>query len=138
MKKYIKNKDFIPERFYRIKQLNINKSEKRIISLFIILNLLLLPFTARIMLGSKEKTIKNLDNIVHSKHDSLDINDIDLWIENIFNDDIKEACITNNNGELVVSDFNKVNELARNNRIKINDINLNENNKYKLGVSLNE
>ena len=53
-------------------------------------------------------------------------------------DEVEEAYIANNNGEVVVNDIDKIDELSLNSLIKISDVNLNSNGKYKLGVSLNE
>ena len=53
-------------------------------------------------------------------------------------DDIEEAYIVNNNGEITVNDLEKIDELSLNTLIEITEVNLNDNEKYKLGVSLNE
>ena len=59
MKKYMKNKDFIPEKFYNKKELNKNKTENRVFILFLILNLILIPITTKSIGEVKEKPIAN-------------------------------------------------------------------------------
>ena len=138
MKKYMKNKDFIPEKFYDKIELNKNKTENRIFTLFLIINLLLIPFTTKSMSEIKEKPIVNKSDMYDDKLNKINSNDINMWIENIIRDEVEEAYIANNNGEVVVNDINKIDELSLNSLIEISDVNLNSNGKYKLGVSLNE
>ena len=138
MKKYMKNKDFIPEKFYDKIELNKNKTENRIFTLFLIINLLLIPFTTKGMSEIKEKPIVNESDIYDSKPNEINSNDINIWIENIIRDEVEEAYIANNNGEVVVNDIGKIDEFSLNSLIKISEVNLNSNGKYKLGVSLNE
>lgn len=138
MKKYMKNKDFIPEKFYDKIELNKNKTENRIFTLFLIINLLLIPFTTKGMSEIKEKPIVNESDIYDSKPNEINSNDINIWIENIIRDEVEEAYIANNNGEVVVNDIDKIDEFSLNSLIKISEVNLNSNGKYKLGVSLNE
>ncbi|BCZ46893.1 hypothetical protein psyc5s11_29600 [Clostridium gelidum] len=138
MKKYMKNKDFIPEKFYDKIEVNKNKTENRIFTLFLIINLLLIPFTTKSMSEIKEKPIDNKSAIYDSRPNKINSNDIKIWIENMLKDEVEEAYIANNNGEVVVNDIDKIDELSLNSLIKISDVNLNSNGKYKLGVSLNE
>jgi hypothetical protein len=137
MKEYIKNKNFIPEKFYNKILLNKDKKENMILLLFLILNLFLLPITAQDISGIKEESNLSKDNDI--KQNKINLDNINIWMESIDKDNnIEEAYINNNIGEIVVGDLNKIDELSSNNSIKIENINLNDNKKYKLGVSLNE
>ena len=138
MKRYMKNKDFIPEKFYDKIELNRNKAENKIFTLFLIINLFIIPITTKSIGEVKEKTIVNRSDVYDSKQNNINSNDINIWIENIMKSDIEEACITNNNGEVIVKDLDEIDELSSNNSIEINDVNLESSGKYKLGVSLNE
>src|SRR5690242_1820782 len=138
MKKYMKNKDFIPEKFYDKIELNRNKTENKIFTLFLIINLFIIPITTKNIGEVKEKPIVNRSDIYDSKQNNINSNDINIWIESIIKSDIEEACITNNNGEVVVKDLDEIDELSSNSSIEINDVNLESSGKYKLGVSLNE
>lgn len=137
MKKYMKNKDFIPEKFYDKIELTKSKNENKIFTFFLIINLLLVQTTAKSIQEINEQNIvgKYDASIEQNKYNS---NDINLWIENIMRDDIEEAYITNNNGEVVVDDLDKVDELSSSTSIEISDVNLNTDDKYRVGVSLNE
>ena len=138
MKRYMKNKDFIPEKFYDKIELNRNKTENKIFTLFLIINLFIIPITTKSIGEVKEKTIVNRSDVYDSKQNNINSNDINIWIENIMKSDIEEACITNNNGEVIVKDLVEIDELSSNSSIEINDVNLESSGKYKLGVSLNE
>lgn len=138
MKKYMKNKGFIPEKFYNKIELNKNKTENRLFTLFLIVNLLLIPITTKSISEPKEKPIENKNGIYDSKQNKISFNDINIWLENIIKDEVEEAYITNNNGEVLVNDLDKIDEFSSNSPIDINNINLNSSSKYKLGVSLNE
>lgn len=137
MKKYMKNKDFIPEKFYDKIELTKSKNENKIFTFFLIINLLLVQTTAKSIQEINEQNIvgKYDASIEQNKYNS---NDINLWIENIMRDDIEEAYITNNNGEVVVDNLDKVDELSSSTSIEISDVNLNTDDKYRVGVSLNE
>ena len=138
MKKYMKNKGFIPEKFYNKIELNKNKTENRLFTLFLIVNLLLIPITTKSISEPKEKPIEKKNGIYDSKQNKISFNDINIWLENIIKDEVEEAYITNNNGEVLVNDLDKIDEFSSNSPIDINNINLNRSSKYKLGVSLNE
>jgi len=137
MKKYMKNKDFIPERFYNKVDLNKSKNENRIFTFFLIINLILVQTTAKSIHEINEQNLRGKYE-VSNEQSKYNINDINLWIENIMKDDIEEAHINNNNGEIVVDDLDKIEELGASASIEITDVNLNTDEKYRLGVSLNE
>ena len=134
----MKNRDFIPEKFYNKIELNKNKTEKQLFTLFLIINLLIIPITTKSIGEFKEKPIEKKINIYDSKYNNINSNNINIWIESIIKNDIEEAYITNNNGEVVVKDLEKIDEFSSNGSIEISDVNLNSSGKYKLGVSLNE
>lgn len=137
MKKYIKSKDFIPEKFYDKKQANINKKETGILLLFLILNLILLPSTAKNIDEIKAPMINkvNMESDISNK---IEVEQINLWIENILNDDIDEVCINKNKGEITINSLDSIDNLSANKFISISDANLKNDGKYKLGVNLHE
>ncbi|WP_315074552.1 hypothetical protein [uncultured Clostridium sp.] len=136
MKKYMKNKNFIPEKFYYRMELKERKNERRIIVLFLLINLSLFSTTFKDIkkVYEKQQPITNTD--IEQKN--VNFNNVNTWIRNIFKDDIEEAYITNNNGEIEVESVNKINNLNLEDSINITDVSLNNDKKYKLGVSLNE
>lgn len=138
MKKYMKSKNFIPERFYNKKQANINKKEKGILFLFLILNLILIPRTTKSIEEIKKTPTVNKVNVDTDESNKIELNQINLWIENILNDDIEEAYINKNKGEIIINSLDNIDSLSSNKFIAISDVNLKNDGKYKLGVNLNE
>lgn len=135
MKKYMKNKNFIPEKFYYKNELNNSKMENRIMILFLLMNLLLLPTTYKEMNKANEKPHIINNNI---KQNQYYLENIIMWVDNIFNDNIERAYITNNDGEILVDNLDRIDKLNLSNSLKIKDISKNDDEKYKLGLSLNE
>jgi len=138
MKKYMKSKNFIPERFYNKKQANINKKEKGILLLFLILNLILIPHTTKSIEAIKKAPAVNKVNMDTDKSKKIEVDQINLWIENIINDDIDEVYINKNKGEIIINSLDNIDNLISNKFIVISDVNLKNDGKYKPGVNLNE
>jgi hypothetical protein len=138
VKKYMKNKDFIPEKFYEKIESGKIKRENKILLFFLIIDLLLIPTTVKDIMGAKDKKVQIEQENKVNKNEMI-LNNINVWIDNIINDDIQEAYITSNSGsEITINDLNIINELSENSSIKIKNVNLKNENQYKLGVSLNE
>lgn len=137
MKQYMKNKNFIPEKVYKEIELSQSKREIGILVMFLIINLLMLPTTASRISANREneEQVLKVDN---KRKNPVYFKDINIWLNNIFDDRIEEIHVTNGKGEIVVKNFDKINELSINPLIKIVDINSVSEDKYKLGVHLNE
>lgn len=135
MKTYTKNKKFISEKIRSKMELNKNKRQNVMIALFLILNFIILPTTVEDVLKVKERPLSNKEAVKKTPEYS---DDVKTWINNIFDDSIEEAYVANNNGEIIINNFDGVDKLSLIPSIRINDINLNNDKKYKLGVSLNE
>lgn len=138
MKKYMKNKDFIPEKFYNKKQISKNKKEKGILLLFLILNLFLLPTTIKSIEKTKKDAVINKTNIEEKSLSDGEFDNIKIWIDNVISDNVEEAYINKNKGEIIISSLENIDKLSGNKSIIISDVNLNNDGKYKLGVSLYE
>jgi hypothetical protein len=134
----MKSKDFIPEKFYQKKQANINEKENGMIIIFLILNLIALPTTAKNIEKIKEKPVIKLMDMETDKSNQIELDQINLWIENILNDDIDEVCINKNKGEIIIKSLDSIENLSSNKFISISDVNLKNDGKYKLGVNLHE
>lgn len=134
----MKNKNFIPEKFYNRKELNKNKKEKILLMLFVIVNLILVPITTKSIREIKTTTMVSNDGINNSKSRKIDANSINIWIESIIEDDIDEANITKSNGDVTVNNLTKIEELSSNKFINIREFNLKDDGKYNLIVDLNE
>lgn len=135
MNKYTKNKNFIPEKFHYKMKLKEKKAEMKLIALFLIINLYLLPRFCEDIKKNYEKPYTTVTNI---KQSNVNLDNVTTWIKSTFNDDIEEVYITNDNGEIIVEGLDKIDNLKLDDSIAVNDISLNNDKKYKLGVSLNE
>ncbi len=136
MKIYTKNKDFIPERFFNKVEMDTIRKENKVIILFLIINLIAFPFVVQNISETKESSKLNRNsNIEEGK---IKFEDISIWVKNLMKDNIEEAHITNNGGDIIVDNLSDIDELSSNGFIEIHDMNLNDNEKYKLGVSLYE
>lgn len=138
MKKYIKNKGFISEKFYKKVEMNSSKKIKNIIICFLIINISLIPNTIENIIKAKEK--EQLSNIrtIESVPSKININNISLWIDYLFNENILQADITNGNGMILISNIEEINNITLWKFTKIIKVNNNENGKYKLEVRSNE
>ncbi|MBN7572666.1 MULTISPECIES: hypothetical protein [Clostridium] len=136
MKIYTKNKDFIPERFFNKVEMNTIRKENKVIISFLIINLIAFPFVVQNISETKESSKLNRNS--NLEEGKIKFEDISIWVKNLTKDNIEEAHITNNGGDIIVNNLSDIDELSSNGFIEIHDINLNDNEKYKLGVSLYE
>ncbi|WP_252229159.1 hypothetical protein [Clostridium sp. ZBS15] len=138
MKKYIRNENFIPRKFYDLKIQKEVESIKRIKFLFIIVNLILLPMTFKniyIFRENKSNLINNADNNkIEVEESSVDCDDIVSWINNIFLDEIESACVDKDGGQFKINEMDAIEKIDSD--INIKNIN-NDNTNYILGVELN-
>jgi ABC-type cobalt transport system substrate-binding protein len=134
----MKNKDFIPEKFYDKKEANKNKNEKTLLIMILILNLILVPITTNSIRENKKTYLTSNDGINNDKIKKIDPNSIKILIESVIKDDIEEVYLTKNNGNLIVNNLERIEELSSNKFINIRGLNLNDDGKYNLVVGLNE
>lgn len=106
--------------------------------LFIIINLLMLPTTTKTIYKTKKVDVSNKVSIEDKKFKSDEINNVNIWIENVLNDNVEEVYINKDKGEIVIDSLEGIDRLTSNKLITIRDVNLKNDGKYKLGVSLNE
>lgn len=137
MKKYMKNKNFIPEKFYYRKESYKNKKEKGFLVLLLILNLILVPITTKKIGEIKKTTLVSKYYVNNIKSNKIDMSNINIWIESILKEGISSAYITKNNGEVTVNNLERMDELSSIKSIKIEEVKK-EDEKYKLSVSLDE
>ncbi|MBW6410933.1 hypothetical protein [Clostridium weizhouense] len=137
--RYMRNKDFIPRKFYSQKSKQEQNDKKRITILFIMLNILILPVTLKNLHEFKNTYLDNTE-IIETENvleDKVDTRDIECWVENLFIDQVEWAKVTKDGGEIEVNDL----EVLKNKKIKENVnvkcLNSNNNGNYILGVDLN-
>ena len=134
----MKNKNFIPEKFYIRKELNKNKREKIVLMFFLILNLILVPITTKSVGELKNTTMASNYGSNNSELRKIDPKSIGIWIESIFKEDIEEVYITKDEGELIANNLERIEALSSNEFINIREFNLKDNGKYNIVVGLNE
>lgn len=138
MSRYIQNKNFIPKQFYnKVEQKRI-KEENQILTLLLAFNIFLSPISINSINKIKESKIDIPSEDAYSKYNSVDLETVKMLIENIATDDIAEAYIANNQGEVKVNTFDKVKKLDLSNRIKINNLEFDNTDIYSLRVIVNE
>ncbi len=138
MKKYIRNENFIPKKFYDLKIQKEEEHINKIKFLFIILNLALLPMTLKNIYVYKENKLNLASNSeiseIEVEENKIDGDDIVTWINNIFLEEVESACIDKYGGEIKINKIDTIEKIS--NDINIKNIN-NDNTNYILGVELN-
>ena len=140
MKKYLRNKNFIPNEFIERLDLNENNKNNQLISILILLNIIIIPTSVNKILQNKEyKEVYNNNN--NNLESNLNIEErikkenIEEWINNI-TPNILYMNIQNNNGSIKVKNKEEVFKIEENDKIKINSIIKNEENYFTLEVRL--
>ncbi|WP_291652477.1 hypothetical protein [Clostridium sp.] len=137
MKKYLKNKNFIPNEFIDKLDLNENKKNNKLISILIMLNIIIIPTSVNKILQNKEYEEvynNNLENNMYIEK-GIKKENIEEWINNITPNTLNMN-IQNNNGFVKVKNKEEVFKIEENDKIKINSIIKNEENHFTLEVRL--
>lgn len=140
MKKYLRNKNFIPNEFIERLDLNENKKNNQLISILILLNIIIIPTSVNKILQNKEyeEVYNNNNNNLESNlniEERIKKENIEEWINNI-TPNIPYMNIQNNNGSIKVKNKEEVFKIEENDKIKINSIIKNEENYFTLEVRL--
>lgn len=140
MKKYLRNKNFIPNGFIERLDLNENKKNNQLISILILLNIIIIPTSVNKILQNKEyeEVYNNNNNNLESNlniEERIKKENIEEWINNI-TPNILYMNIQNNNGSIKVKNKEEVFKIEENDKIKINSIIKNEENYFTLEVRL--
>lgn len=140
MKKYLRNKNFIPNEFIERVDLNENKKNNQLISILILLNIIIIPTSVNKILQNKEyeEVYNNNNNNLESNlniEERIKKENIEEWINNI-TPNILYMNIQNNNGSIKVKNKEEVFKIEENDKIKINSIIKNEENYFTLEVRL--
>lgn len=137
MKKYLKNKNFIPNDFIDKVNVDENKKNNKLISILIILNIIIIPNSLDKVFYSKDKIKESNDQIENNLYIEKGIKkeNIEYWINNIY-PGIVNMNIQNNNGIIQVKSKESVFKIEERDEIKINSINKTDKNYFILEVSL--
>lgn len=138
MKFYKKYKDFIPNSFYLRLEKKKRKNENIIISMFLVINLLLLPVNLKSLNILNKKEVKYNDDVSYSDKGSFEIEVISYILDKLLIDEFEEVYINNNCGEILISSLNNTDRIEEDNIFEVNEVSLVGDDKYKIGVSINE
>ena len=138
MKFYKKYKDFIPNSFYLRLEKKKRKNENIIISMFLVINLLLLPVNLKSLNILNKKEVKYNDDVSYSDKGSFEIEVISYVLDKLLIDESEEVYINNNCGEILISSLNNTDRIEEDNIFEVNEVSLVGDDKYKIGVSINE
>lgn len=131
MKKYIKNKNFSPNKLKDKKKKKVY--EKYFILIITVFNLFLTPLNMEIIYdeNNKEEAIP----VYEEMEDDIYYNEIEEIIEILYEDFI-EGNITNNRGQVITDSIEVIYKLEEENNITIKSIRQEENLDYVLEVEL--
>jgi len=137
MKKYLKNKNFIPKDF--IERLNDNSEKKnnKLITLLIVLNIMFFPTTFNKVIINKKEI--NEEKLKVEKDSNLEKNikreNLKYWVNSI-NSNIINMKIQNSSGIIKIKGEEEVFKIEAEEEFKIKSIIKEENNSFILEVSL--
>ena len=138
MKKYKKYKNFIPYSFYLKNKECERKKEKRLISIFLIFNLLIIPINIKDLNALIKKDVKSKKSQSYTEEESFQIKIISSAADKLLSDDFEEVYIDNGSGEILVDGLEGIDRLKNEKILNINEVFLVDGKKYKIGVIINE
>lgn len=137
MKKYLKNKNFIPKDF--IERLNDNSEKKnnKLITLLIVLNIMFFPTTFNKVIINKKEINEEKLKVEKDSNLEKDIKreNLKYWVDSI-NSNIINMKIQNSSGIIKIKGEEEVFKIEAEEEFKIKSIIKEENNSFILEVSL--
>lgn len=137
MKKYLKNKNFIPKDF--IERLNDNSEKKnnKLITLLIVLNIMFFPTTFNKVIINKKEINEEKLKVEKDSNLEKDIKreNLKYWVSSI-NSNIINMKIQNSSGIIKIKGEEEVFKIEAEEEFKIKSIIKEENNSFILEVSL--
>lgn len=138
MRIYKKYKNFIPDSFYIKVSEQKNKKQNILINLFVIFNLIFIPINLKNLSILAEKNVKIDEHESYSGKGSFNLNTIISAIDELFLDDFEDVYIKNHAGEIIINNLKIAENINKSKLVEMNEASLIENEKYKIGVSINE
>ncbi|MGN0143928.1 MAG: hypothetical protein ACI398_03025 [Clostridium sp.] len=138
MKKYKKYKDFIPYNFYLKSKYNKKKYEKKLMTAALIFNLIIVPINIKNINKLTKKDMKLQAGESYTDKEGFQLETIRSVVNELFNDSFEGVSIENGNGEILVDTLDDIDKLQDNTVIIVKEAHLDEENRYKIGVSVNE
>lgn len=135
MKRYIRNKGFIPEKFIdKVKNRNL-KHEKKVLFILLCFNLIYLPFNIQLLNESRNKQVEKVNVESYSNKKGFDLAKVYSMAEILLKHNIKECNVSNDGGNVVVEGMADVNEISKNEIIKVEEVELRNDDNFELKVS---
>lgn len=129
---YSKNKGFIPEAFIeKVERKNIN-TEKRILILFLCINLICVPFSIEAVNKNNLKNVEQINQYSYSEKEGFDFEHIYELSKSLLDEEIKECDITNDGGRIVVENIDKAVDVTKNNEMRIYEFIQRDNGSYEV------
>lgn len=138
MRMYKKYKNFIPDSFYIKISEQKNKKQNILINLFVIFNLIFIPINFKNISILAEKNVKIDEHESYSGKRSFNLNTIICAIDELFLDDFEDVYINNHAGEIIINNLKIAENINKSKLVEMNEASLIEDEKYKIGVSINE
>ena len=138
MKKYKKYKDFIPYSFYLKSKENEKKYEKKLMTAVLIFNLLFTSLNVNIINKLAKKNVEPQEKKSYIDKEGFRLETINAAVNELFSDDFEEVRIENGSGEILVDTLECADNLKDSTVINIKEARMDEKNKYKIGVDINE
>ena len=138
MTSYSKNKGFIPESFIEKVELKNTRMEKRILKLFLCINLVCIPFTIKVINNNFNNKVEKNEQYSYSEKEGFNNEHIINITKSLLSDEIKECDLTNDAGKVVVEDIDKAINMNKNNGIEFDEISLNDDGYFEMRVTAYE
>ncbi|MBE6063631.1 MAG: hypothetical protein E7207_08815 [Clostridium butyricum] len=135
MRNYIKNKGFIPEKFILQAHDKSLKNEKKIIVIFLCLNLIYLPLNISLLSKNYNEPVAKEKIETYSKKATFDVEDIRSIANVLFSHDVKECDVTNENGSIVIGNMEEADIFNGKNIFKVEEVLLRDDGNYELKVN---
>ena len=134
IKRYVKNKNFIPNEFIESLNNKSNNNIDRLIGILIFINIFIIP-------TSFNKVSQEINNkavpVVSIIENNQDINKSKLKTAiKAINDNIISMKIQNNSGSIEVNSIKEIYNIEEENIFKITSLNINDKDKYYIEVGL--
>lgn len=138
MKIYKRFKNFIPDSFCIRKNKQNDKYKNFLISIFLIVNLILLPVNLKKLNIETKKDVKSIEMQSYSDRGSFNLITIKNIVSELFEDEFEEVYINNDCGEILIDNLNDLDMISVSGMLNISEAAVVEDGKYKVGVNVNE
>ncbi|MDO5516899.1 MAG: hypothetical protein Q4F66_05045 [Clostridium sp.] len=138
MKNYSRNKGFIPESFIEKTENGNQNIEKKILMVFLCINLMYIPFNINLINKKDNKKVEKINEQSYSEKEGLDYENIYSMMQVLLSDDVKECNVSSEGGSLIVDSIDKAESISNKNIINADDMYLKDDGTFEVRVSAYE